>query len=557
MTEEEKLQLCLERDRLLCSPEFTRSPTMSKLLRFLADYKLSEDSRPLTAYAVAVDALGRDDGFDTQADSYPRVQIGRLRRMLDHFYLRENSENRLSIPYQHYEIVLGPNETFSASGSETADIDKNDKRIVDLSAAGRAASTDGAGRRGHIGRFYVPLLLLALLALIVGAVVYLQKPDPISATAISYPAVIVQGAADSVDDESRGRIEAIRSHLVGTLEKFDQIRVFDEDMELADPSQYYLESSILDQTADRVQLRLVDSETREVIWASRISTTSTEQLDAELDRAVVTIASAHGKIAQHERSKYRGEFTAGYPCLLQFHQYLRYRDEEILKPTLACMQESARQFPNDPYLMSMLAIATNISKRQGMTDQIEGVGKDYALMAAKLDQDSAAAAFAVAQSAFFDDDCRRGVAWGKRAVKLNPLNSRIMGFLGTYMLACNMPEGEEYSARALEIDPDVDLAVVATLAMQKLRRGDAKTAQDLASKYMVSVAGGAPGLEITYILASAKLGQKDEARKAWRSLAERSGLQETAAPREVLRKWIANPNLVRELESAFKEARLY
>ena len=58
LTEAEKLQLCLERDRLLCSSEFARSPTMSKLLRFLVDHKLLEETKPLTAYAIAVDGLG-------------------------------------------------------------------------------------------------------------------------------------------------------------------------------------------------------------------------------------------------------------------------------------------------------------------------------------------------------------------------------------------------------------------------------------------------------------------------------------------------------------------
>ena len=81
------LQLCLERDRLLSDAEFARSPSMSKLLRFLVDYKLSGSSTPLKAYTIAVDALGRDENFDTQTDSYPRVQMGRLRRMLDNFYL--------------------------------------------------------------------------------------------------------------------------------------------------------------------------------------------------------------------------------------------------------------------------------------------------------------------------------------------------------------------------------------------------------------------------------------------------------------------------------------
>ena len=103
------LQLCLERDRLLSDPEFARSPSMCKLLRFLLDYKLSGNSVPLKSYTIATDALGRDVDFDTQTDSYPRVQMGRLRRMLDNFYLRKGGENRLLIAPNKYEIILVPN----------------------------------------------------------------------------------------------------------------------------------------------------------------------------------------------------------------------------------------------------------------------------------------------------------------------------------------------------------------------------------------------------------------------------------------------------------------
>ena len=71
------------------------------------------------------------------------------------------------------------------------------------------------------------------------------------------------------------------------------------------------------------------------------------------------------------------------------------------------------------------------------------------------------------------------------------------------------------------------------------------------------VPGAAVGLEISYILASAGLNEKDEARRAWRMLAKRSGFPETAAPRKVLDKWISNPALMRELEADFEEADLY
>ncbi|MEH6828126.1 hypothetical protein, partial [Parasphingorhabdus sp.] len=330
-----------------------------------------------------------------------------------------------------------------------------------------------------------------------------------------------------------------------------------EDLDPKNPSRYLLESLKLNDAADHVQLRLVDRTTREVVWSSRIDMTSNQEREADLERAVIDIAGPYGKIAQHELTKYRADFTPGYPCLLQFHQYLRYRDPALLEPVLKCMDASAKQFPHDSYLMSMLAIAKNISRQFGLSDAIDGSREDFAMRAAKVDNDSASATFAVAQSAFFEGDCRRGLSWGERAVSLNPLNSRIMGYLGIYMLACDMPEGEAYSIRAMQMDANADLVVAATVAIQKLRRGDAKGAQEMSLKYMDSIPGAALGLEISYILSSAMLGEKEEARKAWRLLAERSGFPETAEPTDVLGRWIADPNLVRQLAADFKKAQLY
>ena len=553
LTEAEKLQYCLERDRLLCSTEFARSPTMSKLLRFLVEHKLSEDGQPLTAYAVAVDGLGRDDSFDTQIDSYPRVQIGRLRRMLDHFYLREKSENRLFIPYQNYEIILGPNE--AADDTDVAPVVAVAKPAMVLSRNDSAAN-QRAGDAKSFGRGPLLAALAALLLLAVAAVFYLPETKDDPATTISYPSVIVKPAEGIDGSLSRRKIEMTQSYLIGALEKFDQIRIFDEDADPANRSQYFLETAVLNDPADRIQLRLVAADSREVVWSGRIKMAAPLR-EADLDKAVIEIAGSYGKISQHELSKYRGDYAPGYPCLLQFHQYMRFRDPANLEPVLRCMDASAQQFPNDSYLMSMLAIAKNTAALFGVEDKVDGTGKDFAMRAAKLDSNSASATFAVAQSAFYEGDCRRGASWGERAVRLNPLNSRITGYLGMYMLACQMPEGEAYATRALQMDANVDLAVAATVAIQKLRRGEAKAAQELSAKYMDYAPGGAVGLEISYILASAMLDNKEEARKAWRALAKRSGFAETAPPGEVLGRWIANPVLLRELETDFERADLY
>lgn len=558
MTEAEKLQLCLERDHLLCSPEFARSPTMSKLLRYLVDHKLLEENTPLTAYAVAVDALGRDDSFDTQIDSYPRVQIGRLRRMLDHFYLREKSKSRLFIPYHHYEIILGANEEGQDGDHLPVDSEPAARDSANPSAVLDLAIRRPAGLARLVGRGPILAILAVSVLLLAFATIYhLRTSNTVTATTIAYPVIIVKGTEGIINSSPRPTIDRMHSHLVGALEKFDQVRVFDEDAEPANPSQYLLESSNLNDAANHVQLRLVDNVTREVIWSNRIEKANSQEGELGLNRAVIDIASSHGKIAQHELTKYRDDFSPGYPCLLQFHQYIRYRDQKILNPVLQCMDDSARQFPNDSYLMSMLAIAENISRQFDLPDAIDGSQKDFAIRAEKLDHDSASATFAMAQSFFFEGDCQRGTSWGKRAVSLNPLNSRIMGYLGIFMLACDLPEGEAYSTRALQMDANADLAVAATVAMQKLRRGEAKAAQEMSAKYMDSIPGAALGLEISYILSSAMLGEKEDARTAWRLFAQRSGFPETAEPRDVLGRWITNPDLVRELEADFKKARLY
>lgn len=527
---------------------------MRKLLRFLVDYKLSETDVPLKAYSIAVDALGRDESFDTQVDSYPRVQMGRLRRMLDHFYRHAPGENRLAIPYNHYEIMLIPNNAGNSAGNPDNEPDLVDPDPAVLAENGAAVEIRFRGKSWSINRAPLLVLLAAIISLAIGATYYSQRTAP--SNRIAYPAIIVKSPEGIVSPSNLSKTEMIQTHLVGALDKFDQIRIFDEDAELEDRSQYLLESSVLNEEADRIQVRLIDRATKEVVWSDRIETIDGEAMEANLDAAVVAIASPYGAVALQELSKYRDDFTPGYPCLLQFHQYMRYRDQKILKPVLGCMNASAKKFASDPYLLSMLVVAKPMSERFADQGAIEGSVEQFADQAAKIDTNSASANFAVAQSAFFDGDCRKGVAWGKHAVELNPLNSRITGYLGLYMLACQLPEGEEYAERALRMDPNADLAIAATLVVQKLRSGDAEAARDLALEYRASAKGSTPGLDISYILSTAMLGDKQEARRAWKRLAVRSGLPETAATRLVLEKWIANPDLVRELELLFEQAQI-
>lgn len=543
------LQLCLERDRLLNDPEFARSPSMCKLLRFLVDYKLSGNSVPLKSYIIATEAFGRDADFDTQADSYPRVQMGRLRRMLDNFYLRKGGENRLTIAPKNYAIMLEPNVQSSrisndligqseASGvlEESSEPPGNSKPAAQYSGDQKVPPRRLAG-----------VLAGLILAVLAGATAYLLWPIPEAghdSDEISYPSVALDLPTGAVGARENELSESIGNHLVRRLKGFGAIRVFDAKAGRSAESAYLIKLRFLNSEADEVELRLLNRDSGEILWSKEIGTTSEDAWKLELDKAIVSLVGNYGEIAQSEISKVENDFSVGYSCLLQFDLYVRYREQEKLKPLRKCMRESIERFPQDAYLLGVAALASNMSERSERETGTNGLGMLLARKAEALDHNSAGANFAIAQSAFFAGDCATGVAWGKKAVSLNPLNSRISGYLGLYMIACNLPEGEGYAVRALEFDPNADLSIAGVVAFQMLKRGDAVSARELSARYMASSLRNEPALELTYILSSAMLKDRTEARRAWKNLAERYGLTEATPPREVLGRWISSPALL-------------
>jgi len=555
------LQLCLERDRLLSDAEFARSPSMCKLLRFLVDYKLSGNSVPLKSYTIATDALGRDADFDTQTDSYPRVQMGRLRRMLDNFYLRKGGENRLAIAPNKYEIILEPNVAPSGHegnliGQGTDSSAPNGKKSKRPETEARPpVEKQTESQRGWYKGFFT-ILGVSILLVAIGILAYLLWPPQVD-DEIAYPRI----ALDLPDGASGVRAselsESVGNQLVRGLNGFGGLRIFDAKSGQPEKSDYVLRLRFLEATADKMELRLLDGHSGEILWSRELNTANEAAFRLELDKAIIALAGPYGEIAQTEISKLENDYSAGYPCLLQFDLYIRYREPRKLEPLKKCLEKSVERFPNDAHLLSVSAFARNMSERSNPGNGGKGAGMLLARQAEALDQNSAGANFAVAQSAFFAGDCATGLAWGKKAVALNPLNSRISGYLGLYMIGCDYPEGEKYAAQALELDPNADLSIAAAVALQMLKRGDAPAARELTTEYLASSPRKEPALELTYMLSSAMLNDKEEARRVWKTMATDYGLSENSPPREVLDQWIDSPTLINEIMTIMNRSGMF
>src|SRR5262249_41574323 len=69
-------------------------------------YLWEHQGEPISEYAIATEALGRNGDFDPKVDSTVRVQVARLRTKLKEFYETAGAEFplRLSVPLGHHEL---------------------------------------------------------------------------------------------------------------------------------------------------------------------------------------------------------------------------------------------------------------------------------------------------------------------------------------------------------------------------------------------------------------------------------------------------------------------
>jgi TolB-like protein len=97
MTDAEKDLILKELDRLLASPEFDASERNRRFLRHVVEETLAGRGARIKAYSIATGAFGRGDDFDPQQDSIVRIEAARLRRALEHFYLKQIETSRVWI----------------------------------------------------------------------------------------------------------------------------------------------------------------------------------------------------------------------------------------------------------------------------------------------------------------------------------------------------------------------------------------------------------------------------------------------------------------------------
>jgi TolB-like protein len=119
-------------ERILQSAEFRASDKQRKFLSFVVDETLADQASRLKGYTIAVAVYGRPEGFDPQVDPIVRVEAGRLRRALEHYYLTagKNDPVRIKIPKGRYKPTFHEPQPIPPPGAQTHVIEQEDNEVA-------------------------------------------------------------------------------------------------------------------------------------------------------------------------------------------------------------------------------------------------------------------------------------------------------------------------------------------------------------------------------------------------------------------------------------------
>lgn len=491
------------------SAEFTRAPVMRHLLGYLIDETMAGRGDRLKAYSVAVDALGRSPDFDAQTDSYPRVQVGRLRRMLDAFYATGPAVPlRLSIPLGAYRVQFD-----DMAGDDTAiplTDDQPDHARTTRSTAPRRSLLVLAGG-------------LVVLAIGLAAMAWLgllpQRPVP-EPELVPPPSLSIEigDAAQSPTERARVGDVVRRMSTAFTRSALAEVNYGARTVD----SRYAL---LLDLGTDETSLsiRLIDRRSGQLHWADLITLPDDPAALGEAVRpAISALVRPSGILAAHQRIEFRNDFSPGYPCLLHYDRYFREREPGLRKPVTACIVRTIALDPNHAEALAAASFLAVDPADSPISAAARRRATALARRASLADPYSPAAVVAEARVAVMEGNCVRGQVLAARAARLDAYDPETLGLVGMLMVRCDRAKALELLQSARALDPELTTFYLSALVLLELDAGRPAEA--------AAIAGGmrppGPGMMRQYligqILGSIAQGKDVRARALWQQLVDRT-----------------------------------
>ncbi len=437
-------------DRVIASDMLQHSPQLIAFLRFIVQATLRGEGDRIKGYTIGIEALGRGEDFDPQSDPIVRVEAGRLRRALEHYYAGPGAADVVVIDIPRGRYV----PTFRRRLGQPVPLSSGVCRGL-LAAIRRAWG----------------MSLAALAFVLIGTTVLVaigrwDREAPSTAvtdqqlmnafrTGNGFPIVSVEPfEAVGTPAASKITFDGLRRKLTDALAHFDEITVAPANTtfaaagaggpsgnkyQLRTTAEYRNDStaSLTFRLVDTGDDKLVDTGDDRVLWVQTFNLTQAE--DERVVREVATtLARAFGVI--HSRERGRLDHDPRYACVLTMLDYLRGLDAGVYAQARACLERVTRLDPNFAIGFAWLSVIY-IREHQYEGFDHPGVSPtlDRALKAARravaLKPQSARAHEALLGAYFAGGEFAAAFAEGDTALSLNPFDPATRTVYGIRLIA--------------------------------------------------------------------------------------------------------------------------
>jgi adenylate cyclase len=408
-------QVRAELERVLSSAEFAGSDRHRCFLSYIVEETLAGRASRLKAYNIATAAFNRGADFDPQQDSIVRIEAGRLRRALDHFYLTDGRDHEIQIVVPKGSYV----PQFKRAGEVLID---------ELQETHAVAATPGRNR--------APRILVAPFEL--------EGNDCIlPGFAQGFTRQLIVGLARFNNVHVYG---AETSEMLGHRLRLDQQRG-----QLA--VNYVLTGAVsLWEGSFAVDLLLQDTETLRYIWTERFVRKLQPDTILVLRDEVAAIvaqrlAQPYGVLfsqALNEDGK-SPETLDGYHAVVEFYQYVRNFQKDRLEPARRKLEQAVEQDPAFAEGYACLSqiysqYARFLSKTPPEVRQQAERAMTLARRALLLAPNSSNAHHALALAHWFSSETTLSLQAYETALSLNPNDTDLMADMG--MRCCALMDWE-------------------------------------------------------------------------------------------------------------------
>jgi adenylate cyclase len=488
--------------RVLGSREIVSSDRKKRFLKFIVQEALAGHADRIKAYTIAVDVFDRAPSFDPVSDPVVRIEAGRLRRCLEHYYLTEGYEDRLliMIPKGGYVPQFTLRENVSPSlpqipgderlnAGQMSGVFPTEAAVDQVPVAATSSTLPLSPLNASIQkhpRFLVSifLLLAVLLIILFGVIIFLQNRSSgvgrIAAEQVP-TLMVLPFENDSGDPAQNIFAKGTTEEVIGALILFRNILVLGADTSFRFRTETSLHDAVpgvhvdyvlkgsLNRIESQIQINvaLLRASDQQYLWSGSFRQEFNPGDMIDLQQSIATqiarlLVQPHGIIDKAELRNAAGrppESLSSYECVLRTREYWRQPNAKQHKQVRACLERAIRNDPDYADAWAALAFIYTDEVRADFNPSAErpdpaGDALQLARRAVTLAPDSPLPLQAIGIAHWLRREVSLSIAAYERALSLNPHDSDILADLGrAYSLTGDWDKGIPLIREAFERNP--------------------------------------------------------------------------------------------------------